>query len=202
MAPRETNELLEGEEEKARTELDERVREDYQPEDLVKKYCNSGNPDYSRDQMAEQLTDRAMRKLDGINMERFLREVENKDIAVAIKMLSGDAVTHIFSAMSPDLARMIAEAVEYMGPVRVKDVESSCMILLKALVRLADAGDITLEDAGAYKLFVELFQDSAPTDKQDQLTGGDLEKEDYELLKEFGTEDTYLDGLLGKKDEE
>lgn len=139
MAPQETNELLEGEEEKARTELDERVREDYQPEDLVKKYCNSGDSDYSRDQMVEQLTDRAMRKLDGINMERFLREVENKDIAVAIKMLSGDAVTHIFSAMSPELARMIAEDVEYMGPVRVKDVESSCMILLKALVRLADA---------------------------------------------------------------
>ncbi len=61
--------------------------------------------------------------LDDRSIQRVLRDVENNELAVALKNANEDVRNAIFSNLSTRLADMIREDMEYIGPVRLKDVE-------------------------------------------------------------------------------
>ena len=61
--------------------------------------------------------------LDDRSIQRVLREVENSELAVALKNANEEVQNAIFNNMSSRLSDMIKEDMEYMGPVRLKDVE-------------------------------------------------------------------------------
>lgn len=75
-------------------------------------------------------------------MERLLREIDNMDLAVAMKGLSGDARRHIFSCLSERLGKMVAEDMEQMGAIRAVDVLSSAQKIIMVFIHLIEKGEI------------------------------------------------------------
>ena len=64
-------------------------------------------------------------KLDNRSVQRFLREVDNNDLALALKSTSEEVANVIFSNMSKRLQEMIKEDMEFMGPVRLRGCRRS-----------------------------------------------------------------------------
>lgn len=81
-------------------------------------------------------------------IQRTLKEIENKDLSLALKAANEDVKNKIFSNMSNRAAEMIKEDMEYMGPVRLRDVEASQMRIVEVIRRLEDAGEIVILGRG------------------------------------------------------
>lgn len=82
--------------------------------------------------------------LDNKSIQRVLREVDNHQLAIALKG-AGDGVKEvIMSNVSKRLAAMIEEDLEYMGPKRVKEVEDAQQKIVSIIRKLEDAGEIVI----------------------------------------------------------
>ena len=91
--------------------------------------------------------------LDDRSIQRVLREVENGELAVALKNANEDVQNAIFNNMSTRLADMIREDMEYMGPVRLKDVEAQQKIV-NVIRRLEDSAEIVISRGGGDEIIV------------------------------------------------
>jgi hypothetical protein len=89
-------------------------------------------------------------------IQRILREVDCNELAIAMKGLSGNARRRIFNNLSPRLAAMIAEDMEYMGPVRMKDVDESVIKIMNVVLKLAKAGEIYDDNLIALKIVMDI----------------------------------------------
>ncbi|HEY5583592.1 MAG TPA: flagellar motor switch protein FliG [Ruminiclostridium sp.] len=92
--------------------------------------------------------------LDGRSIQRFLREVDNNQLAVALKGATEDVQKLIFSNMSKRLTEMIREDLEFMGPVRLKDVEEAQQKIVNIIRKLEDAGEIVISRGGGDEIIV------------------------------------------------
>ncbi|WP_129722541.1 flagellar motor switch protein FliG [Xylanivirga thermophila] len=92
--------------------------------------------------------------LDNRSIQRFLREVDNNDLALALKGSSSDVSKVIFSNMSKRLQEMIKEDIEFMGPVRLRDVEEAQQRIVNIIRRLEDAGEIVIARGGGDEVIV------------------------------------------------
>lgn len=92
--------------------------------------------------------------LDNRSIQRFLREVENNQLAVALKGATDEVQKLIFSNMSKRLAEMIKEDIEFMGPVRLKDVEEAQQKIVNVIRKLEDAGEIVISRGGGDEIIV------------------------------------------------
>ena len=92
--------------------------------------------------------------LDNRSIQRFLREVENNQLAVALKGATDEVQKLIFSNMSKRLAEMIKEDIEFMGPVRLKDVEEAQQKIVNIIRKLEDAGEIVISRGGGDEIIV------------------------------------------------
>ncbi len=81
-------------------------------------------------------------KLENRYIQRVLKDVENDDLTKALKGASQDVANIIFANMSKRLQQMIQEDMEYMGPVRVRDVEEAQQKIVNVVRRLEEAGEI------------------------------------------------------------
>jgi len=86
--------------------------------------------------------------LDNRSIQRFLREVDNNQLALALKGASEEVQKVIFSNMSKRLADMIKEDIDYMGPVRLRDVEDAQQKIVNIIRKLEDAGEIVISRGG------------------------------------------------------
>ena len=86
--------------------------------------------------------------LDNRSIQRVLKEVESKDLAVALKAASDEVKQKIFSNVSERVATMIKEEMEYMGPMRLSDVETTQQKIVEAIRRLQDSGQIFISGRG------------------------------------------------------
>ena len=92
--------------------------------------------------------------LDNRSIQRFLREVENNELALALKGASEQVQKVIFSNMSKRLAEMIEEDMEFMGPVRLRDVEEAQQKVVNVIRKLEDAGEIVISRGGGDEIIV------------------------------------------------
>lgn len=83
-------------------------------------------------------------KLDKRAIQRVLKEVENADLTIALKNATDELRSLIFENMSKRLSDMIKEDMEYMGPVRVRDVEDAQQKIVNVIRKLQDAGEIII----------------------------------------------------------
>ncbi len=81
-------------------------------------------------------------------IQSVLKEVENDELALALKTASPELQEKIFTNMSERAASLIKEDMEYMGPVRVADVESAQQRIVDIVRRLEDAGDVVIQGRG------------------------------------------------------
>ena len=82
--------------------------------------------------------------LDDRSIQQVLREVDAKDLGVALKGSSDEVQEQIFRNMSQRAAETIKEDLEFMGPVRVKQVEEAQQKVVAVIRRLEDAGTIII----------------------------------------------------------
>ena len=92
--------------------------------------------------------------LDSRSIQRFLREVENNTLAVALKGTTEEVARVIYANMSKRLAEMIKEDIEFMGPVRLKDVEEAQQKIVNSIRRLEDSGEIIISRGGGDEIIV------------------------------------------------
>ncbi|MBK6421104.1 MAG: flagellar motor switch protein FliG [Gemmatimonadetes bacterium] len=86
--------------------------------------------------------------LDGKSMQRILRDVDSKELALALKAASEELRQHIMKNMSERAAQALQEEMEFLGPVRVKDVEAAQQRIIAAVRTLEEAGEIVLGGRG------------------------------------------------------
>ena len=92
--------------------------------------------------------------LDDRAIQRVLRDVDNNDLAIACKGSTEEVQNAIFSNMSKRLAEMIKEDMEFMGPVRMKDVEEAQQKIVNIIRKLEDSADIVISRGGGDELVV------------------------------------------------
>ncbi len=92
--------------------------------------------------------------LDDRAIQRVLRDVDNNDLGVALKAANEDVQNVIFKNMSKRLASMIKEDMEYMGPVRMKDVEEAQQKIVGIIRKLEDAAEIVISRGGGDEIVV------------------------------------------------
>jgi flagellar motor switch protein FliG len=92
--------------------------------------------------------------LDDRAIQRVLRDVENSDLGVALKGANEEVQNAIFKNLSSRLASRIREDREYMGPVRMKDVEEAQQKIVGVIRKLEDAGEIVISRGGGDDLVV------------------------------------------------
>ncbi len=90
-------------------------------------------------------------RVDDRGIQAVLKEVENEELALALRTASDDLKEKIFSNMSERAAQLIKEEMEYMGPVRVSDVEAAQQKIVDTVRRLEDAGEIIIAGKGSDK---------------------------------------------------
>lgn len=81
-------------------------------------------------------------------VQAFLKEVETPDLVLALRTATDELKEKIFSNMSERAAQNIKEEMEYMGPVRLNDVEMAQQKIVDVVRRLEEAGEIIISGRG------------------------------------------------------
>lgn len=92
--------------------------------------------------------------LDDRAIQRVLRDVDNSDLALALKGAAEEVQNVILNNLSKRLAVMIKEDMEYMGPVRMKDVEEAQQKIVNIIRKLEDAAEIVIARGGGDEIIV------------------------------------------------
>ena len=87
-------------------------------------------------------------------IQSVLKEVDNEELSLALKTASQELKDKIFKNMSERAAQLIQEDMQYMGPVRVSDVEQAQQKIVDIVRRLEDAGEIIIAGRGGEKEMV------------------------------------------------
>ncbi|HRP62206.1 MAG TPA: flagellar motor switch protein FliG [Phycisphaerales bacterium] len=89
--------------------------------------------------------------VDDKGIQAVLKEVDNDELALALKTASETLKDKIFSNMSARAGDLIKEDMQYMGPVRLSDVEAAQQRIVDIVRRLEDAGEIIISGRGGEK---------------------------------------------------
>ncbi|TWH48594.1 flagellar motor switch protein FliG [Sporomusa sp. KB1] len=82
--------------------------------------------------------------LDDRSLQLVLREIDNKDLALALKATASEVANKVYKNISKRAAEMLKEEIEYMGPVRIRDVEESQQKIVNNIRRLEESGEIVV----------------------------------------------------------
>lgn len=92
--------------------------------------------------------------LDDVSIQRILREVEASDLALALKGCSEEVAMCVYRNQSKRAAASLKEDMEFLGPVRLMDVEKSQQKIVSVIRRLDDAGEIIISRGGEDAIIV------------------------------------------------
>ena len=92
--------------------------------------------------------------LDDRAIQRVLREVDSQELSKALKSVDVEVQDKVFKNMSKRAAAMLKEDMEFMGPVRLKDVEDAQQKIVASIRRLEDSGEIVIARSGEDELVV------------------------------------------------
>jgi flagellar motor switch protein FliG len=93
-------------------------------------------------------------KVNDKGIQSVLKEIENDTLALALKTASDELKQKIFKNMSERAAQLIQEDMQFMGPVRVSDVEQAQQKIVDVVRRLEDSGEIVIGGRGGEKEMV------------------------------------------------
>jgi flagellar motor switch protein FliG len=89
-----------------------------------------------------------IRMVNDKGIQAVLKEVDNSELALALKTASEELKKKIFGNMSERAAALIGEDMQYMGPVKVSDVEAAQQRVVDIVRRLEESGDVVIEGRG------------------------------------------------------
>jgi flagellar motor switch protein FliG len=86
--------------------------------------------------------------LDDRSIQKVLREVDNKDLTMALKACTPDLIDRLLANVSGRAAEMIREELEFMGPVRLREVEEVQQKIVDIIRKLEEDGQIYISNSG------------------------------------------------------
>ncbi|MFA9558087.1 flagellar motor switch protein FliG [Evansella sp. AB-rgal1] len=92
--------------------------------------------------------------LDNRSIQRVIRDVENEDLQLSLKVSSEEVKDTVFHNMSQRMAETFKEEMEFMGPVRLRDVEEAQMRIVAVIRRLEESGEIVIARGGGDDIIV------------------------------------------------
>ncbi|MER2237427.1 MAG: flagellar motor switch protein FliG, partial [Psychrobacillus sp.] len=92
--------------------------------------------------------------LDNRSIQRVIRDCENEDLILSMKVSSEEVKDILFRNMSTRMAETFKEEMEIMGPVRLRDVEEAQSRIVSVIRRLEDAGEIIIARGGGDDIIV------------------------------------------------
>lgn len=92
--------------------------------------------------------------LDGRAIQRVVRESDNEDLKLALKVASEEVKDIVFRNMSKRMVETFQEEMEYMGPVRLRDVEEAQSRIVAVIRRLEETGEIVIARGGGDDIIV------------------------------------------------
>ena len=92
--------------------------------------------------------------LDDVSIQRILREVDAKDLVLALKGASEEVSDAIFRNQSKRASAALKEDMEFLGPVRLIDVEKTQQKIVSMIRRLDDTGEIVIARGGQNALIL------------------------------------------------
>ena len=92
--------------------------------------------------------------LDNRSIQRVIRDVESEDLQLSLKVSSDEVKEIVFNNMSQRMVDTFKEEMEYMGPVRLRDVEEAQTRIVAIIRRLEEAGEIIIARGGGDDIIV------------------------------------------------
>lgn len=106
------------------------------------------NPELGLSIRQKMFTFEDLRNLDVPALQRILREVDMRDLAVALKTCSEDLKGKLLGCISKRAAETVAEEISLMGPLKLRDIEAAQLRIIESVRRLESEGEIDLGDTG------------------------------------------------------
>ncbi len=92
--------------------------------------------------------------IDNRSIQRIIRDIENADLQLALKVASEEVRDVIFKNMSKRMADSFKEEMEFMGPVRLRDVEEAQTRIVSIIRRLEETGEVIIARGGGDDIIV------------------------------------------------
>ncbi len=92
--------------------------------------------------------------IDNRSIQRIIRDIENADLQLALKVASEEVREAIFRNMSKRMSDAFKEEMEFMGPVRLRDVEEAQTRIVATIRRLEESGEIIIARGGGDDIIV------------------------------------------------
>ena len=92
--------------------------------------------------------------LDSMSIQRFLREIDSKDLVLSIKGSNKEVSDVLFSNMSSKMAETIKSELEYTRNVRLRDVEEAQQRIVSVIRRLEEEGELVIAKGGKDDIIV------------------------------------------------
>lgn len=92
--------------------------------------------------------------LDDRSIQRIIREVGNEDLQLSLKVASEEVKEAVFRNMSKRMSDLYKEEMEFMGPVRLRDVEEAQTRIVSVIRRLEEQGEIIIARGGGDDIVV------------------------------------------------
>jgi flagellar motor switch protein FliG len=120
----------------------------------IMEYLEENDPELAEEIKKRLFVFEDIIRLDDRSLQRVLREVDMKELGLALKGATEELRVKFFKNMSKRAAEMLQEDMDYMGPVRVKDVEDSQQKVVNVVRSLEEAGEIVIAAGGEDELVV------------------------------------------------
>jgi flagellar motor switch protein FliG len=120
----------------------------------IMEYMEENDPELAEEIKKRLFVFEDIIRLDDRSLQRVLREVDMKELGLALKGATEELRAKFFKNMSKRAAEMLQEDMDYMGPVRVKDVEESQQKVVNVVRALEEAGEIVVASGGEDELVV------------------------------------------------
>ncbi|GBD04523.1 Flagellar motor switch protein FliG [bacterium HR20] len=92
--------------------------------------------------------------IDDRGIQRILREVDRRDLVLALRGADERLRAKIFKNMSERAAKVVKEELELMGPVKLKDVEAAQQRIVEVVKRLEEQEEITISGRGRDEVYI------------------------------------------------
>lgn len=119
-------------------------RVDRSTEKSILEALEEKNPDLAEEVKRLMFTFEDIILLDDRSLQQVLREIDSKDLALALKGANEDVKKKIFKNMSERAQTVLKEELEYMGPVRLRNVEEAQQRIVNTIRRLEETGEIVI----------------------------------------------------------
>lgn len=121
---------------------------DRQTEKSILKYLDDEDPDLSNEIKKLMFVFDDIVLIDDRGIQQILKDVDNKELAMALKTASEDVKGKVFKNMSQRAAEAINEEMEYMGPVRLRQVEEAQQRIVAVIRKLEESGELIITGRG------------------------------------------------------